>query len=197
MVLPASHGVSRAPRYSGPQPEVQPFRVRGSHPLRRTFPDASTTIELAHSVVPLPWYTLKPTTPSQQRRQAYTDSVWALPLSLATTEGVSDLISFPAGTEMFQFPALAPLRVTQFELCRVSPFGHLRVNARLPAHRSLSQAPTSFIAFWCLGIHHMPLITCSEHRERSIPLRECVLHIHSYARCQRAQVLWTCSQKDR
>jgi hypothetical protein len=28
-------------------------------------------------------------------------------------------------------------------------------------------------------------------------LREYVLHIHSYARCQRAQVLWTCSQKDR
>ena len=83
---------------------------------------------------------------------------------------------------MFQFPALAPLRVTQYELCRVSPFGHLRVNARLPAHRSLSQAPTSFIAFWGLGIHHMPLITCSEHRERFIPLREYVLHIHSYAR---------------
>jgi hypothetical protein len=29
-------------------------------------------------------------------------TVWALPLSLATTQGI---LSFPAGTEMFQFPA--------------------------------------------------------------------------------------------
>ena len=33
--------------------------------------------------------------------------VWALPLSLATTSGISVLISFPEGTEMFQFPSFA------------------------------------------------------------------------------------------
>ncbi len=33
--------------------------------------------------------------------------VWAVPRSLATTSGISDLISFPQGTEMFQFPWLA------------------------------------------------------------------------------------------
>jgi hypothetical protein len=33
--------------------------------------------------------------------------VWAIPPSLAATEGISRLISFPAGTEMFQFPAFA------------------------------------------------------------------------------------------
>ncbi len=32
--------------------------------------------------------------------------VWAIPLSLATTEGISS-ISFPPGTEMFQFPGLS------------------------------------------------------------------------------------------
>jgi hypothetical protein len=32
--------------------------------------------------------------------------VWALPLSLATTQGI---LSFPPGTEMFQFPDLPPL----------------------------------------------------------------------------------------
>ena len=34
--------------------------------------------------------------------------VWALPRSLATTGGIIRLFSLPAGTKMFQFPALAP-----------------------------------------------------------------------------------------
>ena len=33
--------------------------------------------------------------------------VWALPRSLAATGGISVLISLPAGTEMFHFPAFA------------------------------------------------------------------------------------------
>ena len=33
--------------------------------------------------------------------------VWALPCSLATTRGIINLFSLPAGTKMFQFPALA------------------------------------------------------------------------------------------
>ena len=36
-----------------------------------------------------------------------TVTVWALPRSLATTGGIIKLFSFPAGTKMFQFPALA------------------------------------------------------------------------------------------
>ena len=32
--------------------------------------------------------------------------VWALPLSLAATEGVTVLFSFPPGNKMFQFPGL-------------------------------------------------------------------------------------------
>ena len=43
-----------------------------------------------------------PTTPDQQA-----DLVWALPRSLAATYGISKLISIPAGTKMFQFPAFA------------------------------------------------------------------------------------------
>jgi hypothetical protein len=38
---------------------------------------------------------------------------------------------------------------------RVSPFGYLRINARLPAPRSFSQAATSFVACNRQGIHHM------------------------------------------
>ena len=33
--------------------------------------------------------------------------VWALPRLLATTRGIINLFSLPAGTKMFQFPALA------------------------------------------------------------------------------------------
>ena len=32
---------------------------------------------------------------------------WPAPRSLATTSGISVLISFPEGTEMFQFPSFA------------------------------------------------------------------------------------------
>jgi hypothetical protein len=52
----------------------------------------------------------------------------------------SRLISIPAGTEMFQFPALASFRMTKLAPGRVSPFGHPEITARvqLPqAYRSL------------------------------------------------------------
>ena len=63
--------------------------------------------------------------------------VWAIPVSLATTQGI---ISFPPATEMFQFAGL-PLPglciqpgVTGHYPSRVSPFGHPRINvcSRLP-----------------------------------------------------------------
>ncbi len=86
-----------------------------------------------------------------RRRRSYNPGrtrppVWALPRSLAATKGISGLISFPAGTEMFQFPAFA-LRglwiqpaVTGYDPCRVAPFGNPRIKGclRLPeAYRSL------------------------------------------------------------
>ena len=67
---------------------------------------------------------------------------------------------------MFQFPAFALLRLyIQRRVTggvnpgRVSPFRNLRINARLPASRSLSQAPTSFVASRCQDIHRAPLVT--------------------------------------
>ena len=75
------------------------------------------------------------------------------------------LFSLPTGTEMFHFPAFPPrhlciqCRVTRHHSCRVSPFGHPRINARLAAPRGLSQPPTSFIGSQCQGIHHAPLNT--------------------------------------
>ena len=43
----------------------------------------------------------------QPRRRLATSTVWAVPRSLATTGGIITLFSLPAGTKMFQFPALA------------------------------------------------------------------------------------------
>ena len=45
----------------------------------------------------------------QPQRRIATPLVWAVPRSLATTGGIIHLFSLPAGTKMFQFPALALL----------------------------------------------------------------------------------------
>jgi hypothetical protein len=76
--------------------------------------------------------------PSSETAAAYrADLVWAIPVSLATTQG---MISFPPATEMFQFAGLPPHGlyiqpwVTGHDPSRVSPFGHPRINvcSRLP-----------------------------------------------------------------
>ena len=73
--------------------------------------------------------------------------VWAFPLSLATTRRI---ISFPEGTEMFQFPPF-PLPAYLFsQQCqglspqRVSPFGYPRILRLHTAPRGFSQCTTSF-----------------------------------------------------
>ena len=141
MVLPDSHRVPRVPWYSGTVPEPASFRRRGYHALWPAFPDPSTTKQVAHSAGPLPRSPDGPSTPPLQRRQAYTGTVWALPRSLATTCGISGLISFPQGTEMFQFPWFATGRLSirrpspRHDPGWVSPFGYPRIDAclRLPA----------------------------------------------------------------
>ncbi len=50
--------------------------------------------------------------------------------------------------------------MTGHDSSQVSPFGHPRINARLPTPQGLSQAPTSFIGSWCQGIHHAPSVAC-------------------------------------
>jgi hypothetical protein len=86
------------------------------------------------------------------------------------------LFSLPVGTEMFHFPTFPPLtlcvqvRVTGHDSCRVSPFGHPRITARLAAPRGLSQPPTSFFGSWCQGIHRAPLLTWPQRLRCSRPL---------------------------
>jgi hypothetical protein len=75
---------------------------------------------------------------------------------------------------MFHFPAFPPHAlciqawVTGHDSCRVSPFGHPRITARLAAPRGLSQPPTSFIGSWCQGIHRAPLLTWPQRCSRPL-----------------------------
>jgi hypothetical protein len=86
----------------------------------------------------------------------------------------SRLFSLPAGTEMFHFPAFPPHAlcvqawVTGHISCRVSPFGHPRIKARLTAPRGFSQPPTSFFGSWCQGIHRVPLLTWPQRCSRPL-----------------------------
>ena len=55
--------------------------------------------------------------------------------------------------------------MTRHHSCRVSPFGHPRIHARLTAPRGISQPPTSFIGSQCQGIHHAPLNTYNKNQK--------------------------------
>ena len=132
MVPPASRRVSRVPRYSGSSPLKVHFRLPGSHRLWRAFPDPSSN-KLSLLDCPQP--------------QRINPLVWPLPRSLATTSGISvDFSSSPyLDVSVQAVPHLRLFDSTQVDrvlLCRVSPFGNLRINAyvQLPeAYRSLSR----------------------------------------------------------
>ena len=132
MVPPASHRVSRVRRYSGTRLTKFGFRLRGSHPLWPAFPYRSANL-FCRCVGPQP--------------RGINPSVCPLPRSLATTCGISvDFSSSPyldvsvqAVPRVRLFYSTHAARVL---LCRVAPFGNLRIKAylRLPeAYRSLSR----------------------------------------------------------
>ena len=100
------------------------------------------------------------------------------------------LMSFPPGTEMFQFPGFAS--TTYVFSCRY-PIGvgcPIRISTDqrlLAAPRGFSQRATSFIASWCQGIHRMPF-SCSrlpqpfEGRTRTHHAQEPSTHTLALAR---------------
>ncbi len=106
-----------------------------------------------------------PTTPTTQPLPGITRDWFSLIQFRSPLLPESPLFSLPAGTEMFHFPAFPPhalcvqARVTAHDDCRVSPFGHPRITARLTTPRGLSRPPTSFIGSWYQGIHRAPLKT--------------------------------------
>ncbi len=78
--------------------------------------------------------------------------------------------------------------MTRHHSCRVSPFGHPRIHARLTAPRGISQPPTSFIGSQCQGIHHAPLHTYNTKHQNEIR-KNCTsthtkIHTHPKGRCR-------------
>ena len=110
------------------------FRVRGYHPLWPDFPDRSTKLDR-----------LVPTGLFRVRSPLLTES---------------RLISLPPGTEMFQFPGL--LQQPMYSVADTAeavgfPIRTSSDQSLFASSRSISQATTSFIAFYRLGIHHIRL----------------------------------------
>ena len=132
MVPPASHRVSRVPRYSGSSPLRNRFRIHDSHILWSAFPDCSSN---NFSLFDCP------------QPQRINPLVWPLPRSLATTSGISvDFSSSPYLDVSVQAVPYVHLfdsmHVDRVLLCRVSPFGNLRIIGYLllpEAYRSLSR----------------------------------------------------------
>ena len=160
MVLADSRRISRVRRYLGnPTGVCIPFVYRALTCCGATFQNASTRQQICNSVKGLAPPLLAPTTPNWQRRKALPPARFGLFPFRSPLLRESLLLSSPQGTQMFQFPwfplpaLCVQTGVTPHDGCRVSPFGHLRINARSTASRSFSQSPTSFIGSRRQGIH--------------------------------------------
>jgi hypothetical protein len=166
VVPPDSHEISRAPCYLGTIKERSCVFAYGSLTL---YAGPSQNLRLTHN-----FFTSRhagrhindrPTTPPTQPLPGITRQRFSLIRFRSPLLTESQLFSLPVGTEMFHFPTFPPytlcvqVQVTAHNCCRVPPFGHPRITARLTAPRGLSRSPTSFIGSWCQGIHRAPLTT--------------------------------------
>ena len=159
MVLADSRRLSRIRRYSGNPIGVQCFSCTGLLPsvahLSWMLPLNSW---ICNSVKDLMLLLSAPTTPNWQRHQALTPARFRLIPFRSPLLRESLLFFFPRGTEMFQFPRFPLMvlcvqtRVTPHDGCRVSPFGHPRIEAWSAAPRGFSQPPASFLGFRRQGI---------------------------------------------
>ena len=97
----------------------------------------------------------------QPQPRLATPLVWAVPRSLATTGGIIHLFSLPAGTKMFQFPALALKLLSEWPSVRRPgcPIRKSPDQGSFAPTRGLSQLITSFVASVSLGIRHTPFLT--------------------------------------
>jgi hypothetical protein len=152
VVVPDSHRVSRAPRYSGSlSSKSGSCRLQGYHLLWPAFPDRSAKILICNL----------PTAPYRRPTKTYNTtatthtgltSLWfGLFPFRSPLLGESLLISVPAGTEMFHFPAWASRFL--FIQKRIGGIHRLGFPIRkssdhglLAAPRGLSQLATSFFA---------------------------------------------------
>ena len=152
MVVPDSHRVTRAPWYSGPlSSKPGSCRRQGYHLLWPAFPGRSAKILVCDL----------PTAPYRRPIKAYNTratthtgltSLWfGLFPFRSPLLGESLLISVPAGTEMFHFPAWASLHLCiQWRIGGINrlgfPIRRSSDHGLLAASRGLSQLATSFFA---------------------------------------------------
>jgi hypothetical protein len=145
--------------------QVLRFRLRDGCPLWCAVPRASSIADLCNCrqdthILDRAPYNPRPATRARLHRPGLGWIPFRSPLL-----GESRLISFPRGTEMFQFPRLPPAclciqqGVTPYYQRWVSPFGNPRINGYSAPTRGLSQPFTPFIDSWCQGIHHVPFLS--------------------------------------
>src|SRR6201986_1325373 len=141
------------------------FAYGGVTLYAETFQVSSAIQMISYSLPDQQLRLVGPSTPVTQRLLAITRNRFGLFPFRSPLLRESRLLSLPAGTEMFHFPALPPPALcvqagaTGHYTRQVSPFGNPRIEVWLPTPRGLSQAPTSFFGSWCQGIHRAPLIT--------------------------------------
>ena len=121
MVPPSSHGIPRVPRYSGYHAPTLTFEY-GTLTLFGLPSHAVLLVFVVFKVVRTP--------------KALLLSVWPLPLSLATTDGISvDFFSSPYLDVSVQAVPLIYLCIqymmTVHDHSRIAPFGYLRINVYL------------------------------------------------------------------
>ena len=173
MVLADSHGIPRAPHYSGTNPEP---RHRGTAYTTITHygrPSQGVRLPRRHG-----------TTPRQRGNRPAPQHPARNGRRLSHARGLA-IIRFrsPLLTEYLflrvlrcftsprspHHPIHVQMMVAQHNPGRVPPFGHPRIKARSPTPRGISQAATSFISSWCQGIHRMPHKTTHNKKHAHTP----------------------------
>ncbi len=149
MVSPDSHRISSVPWYSGTYSQPSSILLTGVSPSLPELPNSiqlSTTVHFMHALQPLASIQIRLRTyllrsnPSvfDAKNTGESQCSPGLDCSLfARTTGGISVISLPAGTKIFQFPAFALL--SEYPYGWVSPFRSPRIEACSAAPRGLSQ----------------------------------------------------------
>ena len=123
----------------------KPLHLRGCHPLRRTFPDPSASLLLTTGLL-------------RFRSPLLAESL---------------LMSFPPGTEMFQFPGFASWTYVfspRSPCGGVSPFGHPRINDRSHLPAAFRSVPRPSSPLSAKASTERPYLTSyPHHRPRTGP----------------------------
>ena len=148
MVPPASHRISRGPRYSG---YILLFSLSLTG-LSPSLAALSNALQLSYRRV------MMSSTPTVRRQ-----SVWPPPVSLATTKGI-EFSFFSSGyldVSLPRVPSTQTMDSSYGDWVLPQPGSPIRISAAqclLPAPRSFSQVVTSFVGDQCQGIHPVLLL---------------------------------------